>query len=176
MTNTDTDAVRTVNTGSEGEYVFTNLPIGPYKLQATKGGFSTYNQTGIVLQVGTNPQISIVMQVGAVSDQVTIQADAAMVETQTTSVGQVIDQQRVIDLPLNGRNVAQLITLSGASVQNTGGGLASNLNYPTASSFSIAGSQGNETNYFLDGGNHIDPRTNVGLPLPFPDSLQEFKV
>ena len=153
-----------------------NLAPGPYRLQATKEGFSTFKQSGIVLQVNSSSAINVTLQVGAVSESVSVEANAAMVETHSNSVGQVIDQQRVVDLPLNGRNVAQLITLSGAAVAGTAGGLASNLNYPTAVAVAVAGSQPNATNYFLDGGTHIDPRTNVGLPLPFPDALQEFKV
>ncbi|MBV8728335.1 MAG: carboxypeptidase regulatory-like domain-containing protein, partial [Acidobacteriia bacterium] len=176
VTNTDTSAARSVLSGADGTYAVTNLAVGPYRLQVTKEGFSTYSQSGIVLQVNTNPEINVVMKVGAVSEQVEIQANAGMVETQNTSVGQVIDQQRVVDLPLNGRNPAQLISLSGAAVVNTAGGIAINLNYPTVAAFSVAGGQGNQTNYFLDGSAHIDPRTNVGLPLPFPDALQEFKV
>jgi hypothetical protein len=185
-TNTDTDAARIAVTGSDGAYAITNLVVGPYRLQVTKDGFSTYNQSGIVLQVNTNPQINVVLKVGAVSEQVEVQANASMVETQNTSVGQVIDQRRVVDLPLNGRNVTQLITLSGGAVSavNPGasgttastGGIVNNLNYPTVAAFSIAGGQGNATNYLLDGGLHMDPRSNVGLPLPFPDALQEFKV
>jgi len=176
VTNTDTAATRTVITNEAGLYVIPNLPVGPYRLEANLPGFSTYVQTGIVLQVNSNPAIPIVLQVGTVNQAIEVQADAAMVETQTTSIGQVIDQQRVADLPLNGRNVTQLIALFGAAVPNTGGGLASNLNYPTVAAFSIAGGQNNATNYFLDGATHIDSRTNVGLPLPFPDALQEFKV
>jgi hypothetical protein len=174
--NSDTSAARTAESGSDGHYTINNLPPGPYKLQATKEGFTTYNQTGITLQVNTNPEINVAMQVGSISESVSVEADAAMVETHTNAVGQVIDQQRVVDLPLNGRNVAQLINLSGGAVSGTAGGLASNLNYPSAVAVAVAGSQPNQTNYFLDGGTHLDPRTNVGLPLPFPDALQEFKV
>jgi hypothetical protein len=103
-------------------------------------------------------------------------ANAAMVETSTSGVGQVIDQQRVVDLPLNGRNLSQLIQLSGAAVPSTAGGLANNLGYPTVTEVAVAGGQANATNFFLDGGIHLDSRTNVGLPLPFPDAVQEFKV
>jgi hypothetical protein len=72
--------------------------------------------------------------------------------------------------------VAQLISLSGAAVASSPGGIVNNLNYPTVSAFAVAGGQGNATNFFLDGGSHLDPRTNVGLPLPFPDAVQEFRV
>ncbi len=176
VTNTNTSAARAAVSGTDGAYAITNLVVGPYRLQVAKEGFSTYNQSGIVLQVNTNPEINVVLKVGAVTEQVEVQANAGMVETQNTSVGQVIDQQRVVDLPLNGRNPAQLISLSGAAVVNTVGGIATNLNYPTVAAFSVAGGQGNQTNYFLDGSSHVDPRTNVGMPLPFPDALQEFKV
>jgi hypothetical protein len=176
VTNTDTTAARTVITNETGSYAIPNLPVGPYRLEASLPGFSTYVQSGIVLQVNSNPTINVVLAVGQVSSVVEVQADANMVETHSNVIGQVIDQQRVIELPLNGRNVTQLIALFGAAVPNTGGGLASNLNYPTVAAFSVAGGQNNATNYFLDGATHIDSRTNVGLPLPFPDALQEFKV
>ena len=176
LANTETGGARTTTSGQNGIYVIQDLGAGSYQLRVSKEGFNAYVQSGIVLQVGVNPQINARLTVGSVTQEVVVQADAAMVETHTNGVGSVIDQQRVIDLPLNGRNVTQLITLSGAAVLNTGGGLASNLNYPTVAAFSIAGGQNNATNYFLDGGTHIDPRTNVGLPLPFPDALQEFKV
>ena len=75
-----------------------------------------------------------------------------MVETQNTGVGQVIQPEQVMDLPLNGRQATQLIALSGAAVATGGaGGTINTLDYPTAVSFSVAGSQGNETNYKLDG-------------------------
>src|SRR5262249_8119629 len=133
-------------------------------------------RSGIVLQVNSNPTINIELQVGQVSAVVEVQAAANMVETSSNVIGQVVDQQRVSELPLNGRNVTQLIALFGAAGPHTRGGLATNLNYPTVAAFSIAGGQNNATNYFLDGATHIDSRTNVGLPLPFPDALQEFKV
>ncbi len=176
LLNAQTGAARSAVSKADGSYLFTELTAGTYELRATKEGFSAYLQRGIVLQVDSNPQINVTLSIGAVSQEITVQASAAMVETHSNGVGQVIDQQAVVDLPLNGRNVTQLITLSGAAVTNTGGGLVNTLDYPTSASFSIAGSQGNATNYFLDGGTHLDLRTNVGLPLPFPDALEEFKV
>jgi len=183
ITNTGTNAVRTVQSSDDGSYSFPNLPIGPYKLDVSKQGFTTYVQSGIVLQVNTNPTVNVTLQVGAVTQTVEVQANAAMVETQNTSgLGQVIQPEQVNDLPLNGRQATQLILLSGAAVNNTGvGGVANNLDYegPGGSgvvAYSVAGSQGNATNYYLDGSLNMDFRTNVGEPMPFPDALQEFKV
>ena len=115
VTQTDTGLTRNAMSNTEGTYILPSLPIGPYKMEVSKQGFSTYVQSGIVLQVNTNPDIEVVLQVGAVSVQVQVEAAAAMVETHSTGVGQVVDQQRVVDLPLNGRNATDLIYLAGAS-------------------------------------------------------------
>jgi Carboxypeptidase regulatory-like domain len=177
LTNTGTNIARTVQSGATGSYSIGNVQPGPYKLVVKKNGYATYTQSGIVIQVATNPTINVTMKVGAVSQEVVVQEDAAMVETQTTSLGQVIQPEQVVDLPLNGRQPTQLIALSGGAVSiGTSGGLANNLDYPTAVAYAIDGSQGNETNYYLDGSLNMDYRTNIGLPLPFPDALQEFKV
>src|SRR5579872_3201344 len=82
VTDVDTNAVRTTQTSDDGSYLFPSLAIGPYKLQVTKEGFVTYAQTGIVLQVNSNPAINVTLQVGAVSQTVEVQANAAMVETE----------------------------------------------------------------------------------------------
>jgi Carboxypeptidase regulatory-like domain len=183
VTDVDTNAIRTTQTSDDGGYLLPSLPIGPYKLQVTKEGFVTYQQSGIVLQVNSNPAINVTLQVGAVTQTVEVQANAAMVETESNAgLGQVIQPEQVNDLPLNGRQATQLILLSGGAVNNTGvGGVANNLDYQGPGgtgvvAYSVAGSQSNETNYFMDGAIHMDFRTNVGLPFPFPDALQEFKV
>lgn len=175
-TQTDTGLVRTTNTEPDGSYGLPNLPVGPYRLQVSSQGFSVYVQSGITLQVNTNPAVDVVLQVGVVTQNVMVQANAAMVETQDNAVGTVIDKQRVADLPLNGRQVTQLILLSGAADSSPSGNTISNKNYPTAVGYSIGGGQGNGTVYLLDGGANNDFFTNVNLPVPFPDALQEFSV
>src|SRR3954469_2433392 len=97
VTQTATGAVRTVSSGPDGGYVFPALPVGPYQLEVSKQGFSRYVQSGIVLQVDSNPTIDVPLKVGSVSEQVVVEASATMVETQSSGVGQVIDQQRVMD-------------------------------------------------------------------------------
>jgi hypothetical protein len=165
--------------GSDGAYLLQSLPIGPYRIDVTKPGFSPYVQSGIVLQVDTNPTVDILLKVGDVTQQVVVEANAAMVETNSTGIGQVVDQQRVVDLPLNGRQPTQLITLSGAAITvptANVGQLISQKNYPNEVSISVAGGPANGLTYTLDGASHNDPVNNAGLPLPFPDALQEFKV
>ena len=114
-TQTDTGLTRTVDSGTDGAYLLPNLPIGPYRLEIAKDGFSTSVQSGIVLQVASNPTIEITLQLGAVSQQVQVEASALTVDTRSSGVGQVVDQQRVVDLPLNGRIPTDLIYLAGAA-------------------------------------------------------------
>ena len=108
-------------------YVLPNLPIGPYRLEVTKAGFSTYVQTGIVLQVATNPTVDVSLKIGAVSEQVQVEANAALVETQATGVGNVMETQRIVELPLNGRQATDLIQYTGAVITQ---GIAGNGGYP----------------------------------------------
>ncbi|HLK49528.1 MAG TPA: carboxypeptidase-like regulatory domain-containing protein, partial [Bryobacteraceae bacterium] len=176
VTQTDTGLVRTAASGGDGSYVLTNLPVGPYRMDVSKDGFSTYVQTGIVLQVNTNPTIDVSLKVGAITEQVQVEAAATMVETRTTGVGQVVDSQRIVDIPLNGRNATDLIYLAGAASQAPPADLISTKNYPGEAALSIAGGMANGTLYMLDGATHNDPFNNLNLPLPFPDALQEFKV
>src|SRR5450631_1990927 len=84
-TQTETGAVRTTTSAADGRYVLTNLPIGPYRMEVGKTGFSLYVQSGIVLQVNGNPTVDIALKVGNVSEQVQVEANAALVETQARS-------------------------------------------------------------------------------------------
>src|SRR5579862_3630597 len=176
VTQTDTGLVRAATTNSDGVYVLPSLPIGPYQLEVKKEGFSSFVQSGIVLQVDSNPTIDVSMKVGSVSEQVQVEASATMVETHASGVGQVVDQERVVDLPLNGRYATDLIYLAGASDIAPAADLVSAKNYPNEAVASVAGGLATGTTYLLDGGTHNDPFNNLNLPLPFPDALQEFKV
>src|SRR6187397_633686 len=102
ITKTDTGTARTVFTGSDGAYVFPNLPVGPYRLKIVLQGFNTYVQEGIVLQVNSNPSIDVTLSVGSIGEQVTVKAESPVIETRSTGVGQVIDNQQVTEMPLNG--------------------------------------------------------------------------
>jgi hypothetical protein len=175
-TQTNTGFTREVTSGPDGGYVLSNLPVGPYRLEASAPGFKTYDQEGIVLQVNTNPTINLVLQVGALSQSVEVHAAAEMAETQTSGISQVIDQRRVVDLPLNGRQPTQLVLLSGAAVVSPPSDLASSKNYPSSTTISVAGGQANGTYYLLDGADHLDAFGAINLPIPFPDALQEFSV
>ena len=176
VTQTDNGFTRTTQSAGDGAYLLPGLPIGPYRLEVKKVGFATYIQAGITLQVDTNPSIDVALKVGSVSEQVLVEAAAAMVETQSTGVGQVINQQQVVDLPLNGRDATQLIFLSGASTTGPNGAINSTKNYQNETIIALAGPGVSGISYMLDGGTHNDPFNSLNLPFPFPDTLQEFKV
>ncbi len=178
VTQTDTGRIRTTATGSDGYFVLPNLPVGPYRLEVSSPSFATHIQTGIILQVGNNVQINVALQVGAVTQEVQVTADAAMVETQDTSVSQVIDQMRIVQLPLNGRQATDLILLAGgaAIAPNAANRFITTHDWPTAAPVSVSGGQGNANNYLLDGADHRDTHSNINMPYPFPDALQEFSV
>ncbi|MCU1263157.1 MAG: hypothetical protein JWO80_6042 [Bryobacterales bacterium] len=175
-TQTATGQNRTATTGADGSYVLNSLPVGPYELEISVQGFKTYSRKGIVLQVNSNPEINVRLEIGSLSQQVEVTANASMAETQSNAVSQVIDQRRVVDLPLNGRQPTQLVLLSGAAVTAPPSDLASSKNYPSSTTISVAGGQANGTYYLLDGGDHNDGFGAINLPLPFPDVLQEFSV
>src|SRR6185312_15272840 len=174
-TQTATGAIRTSTSGADGGFEIPNLPIGPYMIEVTKSGFQKYVQTGIVLEVGTASTINVAMNVGSLNEQVTVQAEALHVETRDSGIGQVVDTQRVLEMPLNGREVHELIFLAGMANYPGQTSLQSVRNYPTVV-VSIAGGAPDAVAYLLDGSIYQDPYNNLSLPLPFPDALQEFKV
>jgi hypothetical protein len=177
-TQTATGQISNTVTTSDGTYVLPNLPVGPYRLEVSAPAFSTYVQSGITLQVGNNVLINVTLQVGGVSQEVQVSANGAMVETQDTAISEVIDQRRIIDLPLNGRQATDLILLSGGANVPPGaaGRFITTHDYVSSVGVSIAGGQENGNNYLLDGGDHNDTHSSVNLPFPFPDALQEFSV
>src|SRR5436190_10971983 len=173
VTQTDTGIVRSAISNETGSYVLPNLPVGPYRLESALPGFRTFVQTGIVLQVNSNPLINITLEVGQVAETVEVQANATLVETRSTGVGQVIENERILELPLNGRQATDLVVLAGAAVQT---GKAGSQSMQGGVTISVAGGLDSGVTYQLDGAMHNNPYDGTNLPLPFPDELQEVTV
>ena len=174
VTQTDTGFTRTAVTEGSGAYVMPNLPTGPYRLEVSLQGFRTYVQTGIVLQVGASPAINPVLALGSLEESVTVDAAAPLVDVQSAGISEVVENERILELPLQGRRVTDLIVLAGAAV-NTGD-VSGQRNRQDAVAISVAGGLRTGVAYVLDGAMHNDPYDNTNMPFPFPDALQEFSV
>src|SRR5262245_42036941 len=170
---TETGFRREAVSDEAGAYSLLNLPIGPYRLEATLAGFRTYTQTGVVLQVNSNPVIPVRMELGSLEETVSVEASAPLVETRNPAVGAVITNEQVEEMPLEGRNPAALVLLAGGAV-NTGN--PSSRSLTGSLGIAVAGGQQFGVAYLLDGAMHNNVYDGVNLQLPFPDAMQEFRV
>src|SRR5689334_13876974 len=173
VTQADTGATRSVVTDADGSYLVSNLSPGPYRLEVALQGFRTYVQTGIVLQVAATPTINVSLALGDVQETITVQAEAPLVDVKSAGVSEVVESERIVELPLQGRDVTSLLVLAGASV-NTGS--PNSRSFAGGVNVAVAGGLPFGVAYLLDGAMHNDSQNNANLPLPFPDALQEFRV
>jgi len=178
-TNTGTNQSRVASTDAAGQYALPLLPLGDYQVRVEKDGFAPFVQQGITLQANTQVQANATLQVRASSEHVTVNSTASLVQTTSSTLVQVVDAQRVADLPLNGRNVLQLLSLNAGvsdrgvpvTVQGSNLGGAGLIN-----TVSISGSRGSSTNYLLDNSDHNEAQTSLARPFPNVDAVQEFSV
>ena len=180
--NEGTGQLRAATTSSEGFYTLPLLPPGQYEVKATLAGFNTITRSNVRVSVSETARVNLAMQVGAVTENVTIVGEAPLVETANATLGIVIDEKKVVDLPLNGRNFAQLGTLipgvvappaglGGLSGDATPGGFGN-----VTGSFNVNGMRNQSNNFLLDGASNNDT-FNTGFVLrPPPDAIQEFKI
>jgi hypothetical protein len=175
VTQTDTGLVRSVVSNETGTYAVPSLPVGPYRVEATLPGFRTFAQTGITLQVNANLVVDPVLSLGELNETVTVTARPSdiAVETRNMGVNAVVERERILELPLPARNVTSLITLAGAAVQV---GASPSWGMATGVNIAVAGGQRFGVAYLLDGAEHTNRFDQTGMPMPFPDSLQEFRV
>ncbi len=173
VTRTDTGVTRTDVTDANGSYVMSNLAPGPYRLEVSLAGFRTYVQTGIVLRVAATPVINAVLSVGSLEESVTVEGATPLVDVQSSGISDVVQNEEILSLPLNGRNAVELVMIAGGAVQTIP---ASTRVAPGGMAVSVAGGQSFGVAYLLDGAMHNNPQDNLNLPFPFPDALQEFSV
>ena len=171
-----TQVPHTAVTDNAGVYTFPNLVVGSYSVSVTASGFQTFTSTGNVLEVGANISVNVKMTVGASDQKVEVHSEGLALQTEDVSFKQTIDRQTITEMPLNGRQMTQLIQLSGGSTPAPGGDFTgSKYSYQTIA-VSIAGSGGNTTQWKLDGGDNNDYMSNGNLPFPFPDAVSQFSV
>ncbi len=178
VTNTGTNAQRSVLTNEAGAYAFPSLPPGFYGVKAERPGFKVLVRNQVELQVQQNARIDFELQVGQVTESVEVAAAALMV-TENATVGTVIENKRIVELPLNGRNYLQLVSLApnvstGFSTQGQAGARQGGIR--AAQTISVSGQRTNFNHYTLDGVENTDPNFNTFVVMPSVDALQEFKV
>jgi hypothetical protein len=176
VTNVATQVKQIAVTDGNGLYSFPNLAIGTYTVDVVAQGFEHYTRSNVVLEVGSSIAINIGMTVGRTDQKVEVQSSGLSLQTEDASFKQTIDQQTVTEMPLNGRQMTSLITLSGGSTSAPGADFTgSKYSYQTIA-VSIAGGMGNTTMWRLDGGDNNDYMANGNLPFPFPDAVSQFSV
>src|SRR5712692_3183261 len=176
LVNLETGFERSGAAQADGRYLFSQIPVGLYRVDASASGFSQYRQSGIRLNVNTTTTLDIRLAIGAVGESVSVTADAEMVNTQSGTLSQVVQQRYIQELPLNGRNAASLIRMVPGVVTGVGTTTAGYANSGDTIAISVNGTRGNEVNYRLDGATHMDNVTNLNAAYPNPDALQEFAV
>src|ERR1700733_8749358 len=177
LTSTATSAKQTFTTGGDGLYSFVNLNPGEYRLEVEKAGFKHYKRESVIVQVQQAVRIDATMEVGAVSQTVEVTAETPLLTPTDTSLGQVIDQRATNEIPLNGCNVFNLITLSPAAIAQGGsGGSQVGQNPFSWGNYQVGGSFGNESAEYIDGQPINIGYINLPVLIPDQDAISEFKV
>ena len=181
--NEDTGISRATQADASGHYSAPSLGLGKYRVTASADGFQTKVRSGIELTVGREAVVNVALEVGAVSQSVEVSGEAPLVESTSSSVGGLVDERTMRELPLNGRSYDQLALLeAGVTSYGDGGGGLTNggFSYGTGTRFSVAGSRSYNNSYLLDGTDINDagngtPGGAAGLNLGV-DAIREFKI
>ncbi len=159
-----------------GQYVLRGLQVGTYAVQVELSGFQIVNVTNVVVRVNEEVRLDVALRVGDLSESVTVSGINTTVDTTSSTLKTVVDQKRIEELPLNGRNPTQLMQLVAGVTPDTRTSVTSGSTYPGAVGVSANGARANSTNYIMDGGSNNDHYSNASNPMPNPDALQEFSV
>ena len=174
-TNVGTQYSRSVTTDGSGQYALRLLPVGNYALTVSMPGFKNYSQTGILLEVGRNARIDPVIELGALTEVVSIVADAPLVETTSASLSRTVGQNEVLNLPLVNRDLYSLLSLTGGVTSNDNSNSLGGPEQLTTINGSSKAQMGS-VNFQLDGGNNTAGLRGTGNPAPNPEAVQEFRV
>lgn len=177
LTNVGTQEKRTQTTGSEGLYQFVNVVPGQYKLDIEKAGFKHVTRENVAVQVQQDTHIDAAMTVGQVTETVEVTSETPLLQAETSSLGQVVEQRKANELPLNGRNIFNLITITPAAVAQGGsGGTPVGQNPFSWGNYQVSGSFANQSAEYLDGQPLNIGYINLPVIIPTQDSIGEFKV
>jgi hypothetical protein len=178
MTQIGTEVKRTATTNDSGQFTIPSLPPAGYRLTVEASGFKTYARD-VTLLADQSGSLQIPMQLGTSAETVNVEATATLVNTVTPVISHVIEGARLNDLPLNGRNAADLTKMAAGAVDSSNGAgttQGDTKQVPGAEAISVNGARPDQVSYNLDGGTNQDLMSNTNNPFPFPDALQEFSV
>jgi hypothetical protein len=177
VTNIGTDTVYHATSDNTGVYFVRDLPAGDYQLVIEAPGFKKFVANRVVVQVNETARVDVALEVGNVTQTVDVSGAVQTVDTHAVALTEVIDQQRIENLPLNGRNATQLMQLvAGVQYDQQNSNVTSGTTYPGVFPVSVNGGRDNTTNYILDGAQNNDHYSNAPNPFPDPDALEEFSV
>ena len=175
-TNTSTGTTLRANTDGQGDYVITGIDPGPYRLNIAQSGFQSWEQKNLIVTVGVRATVNATLSVGSVTQSVVVQAAASMVDVQSPTISTPIDTHTTQQLPLNGRNVLQLMQLAPDTGPTSSATYQQNASRPdqTNNFVGSSGGRGDSTSYYLDGALNEDALTQIANVYPDPDAIQEF--
>jgi hypothetical protein len=184
-TNTDTGVKSVVQTDGKGFYSFPDLPVGNYDVEISVAGFKSFRQTRIHIDANSAIRVDAKLEIGVVSEKVTVASDAVHVETQNTQMGEVINSQRMTSVPLNGRDFTDLLSLQPGVVPHAYAAQAPGLNDRTVSGStedlnagnqSINGQREAANGFMINGANANEGKNNGTAIIPNLDSIEEFRI
>ena len=170
--NMETGGIHSATTDAQGAYLFPSLPVGRYRVEAEASGFKRVLREGISVALNQNARVDFALEAGSLMQEVRVSEDAPLVDTRQAQLGATVDQQRVEDLPLNGRNVYSLVSLLPGVARATTLTVGDNSgNFVEAN-----GSRTRQSNFMLDGGFNNNLYRNGGNQAPNPDAVGEFRL
>ena len=177
LSNSSTGEKRTENSGDDGRYTFVNLFQGQYRVDIEKEGFKHFVRPTVVVEVQQDTRVDATLTIGQVSETVEVSSEVPLLQTESSSLGQVVEQRKANELPLNGRNIFNLITVSPAAVAQGGsGGSPVGQNPFSWGNYQVGGSFANQGAQYLDGQPLNIGYINLPIIIPTQDSVGEFKV
>ncbi len=176
VTNEATKIQRESRTGQDGFFTVTALPPGSYSISIEAPGFKRDIRSGVVLQVDQQARLVFTLQVGEITEQITVEATSTQLSAENATVGQVVDNRQIVELPLNGRQFLQLASLAPGVATSTSYGARQGGMRGAATNISVNGTRAEFNNYLLDGTTNTDGNWNIMVTSPSVDTLQEFKI
>jgi Carboxypeptidase regulatory-like domain len=176
LKNLETNSVRTQVSNAEGRYRFVLLSVGRYSLTADAATFAHFSQSPIEITVSQTVQLNIGLVLGTVTESITVQGTAPAIDTSTNTLGKVVSSREVLELPLNGRNFAQLGLLQAGVAPLTAGLATQGGSLRSGQSYAVNGQRPESNNFLLDGVQNVN-RMDGGFALKIPiDAIAEFRI